>query len=267
MARSQNGWPASPNRADIGVAGFVVAGVSFPGGVVEGDPATVLGHVAQQFHVRVEALRHPGCWGYNYREIEGGADLSNHSSGTAIDINAPRHPLGASGTFTAAQRAEIGRILAECDGVVRWGGNYSGRKDEMHFELVGTPVQVSRVAAQLRDQGGVVTMLCRKGDTGQHVKALQEMLKHAGHSPGAIDGEYGPGTAAALLACRKAMGSSATSGDVYDGTAYMQVHMAFVKRNAAGTPGPKGDPGPQGPPGPKGDAAVLPAGATLIVQS
>jgi peptidoglycan hydrolase-like protein with peptidoglycan-binding domain len=43
------------------------------------------------------------CWGHAYREISGSTTLSNHASGIAIDINAPRHPLGASGTFSSTQ--------------------------------------------------------------------------------------------------------------------------------------------------------------------
>src|SRR5580765_1009532 len=148
-AVSQNGWGAITSSSSSALdRGFAVAGVSFPGGVRRGYPETILSYVAGQVHRHVEAL-HPGwCWGWSYREIRGGGALSNHASATAIDINAPRHPIGAVGTFSAAQRRTIHSIVAYCEGVVRWGGDYSGRKDEMHFELnrgPGDPA-VARIA-------------------------------------------------------------------------------------------------------------------------
>ena len=150
MATSQNGWPiiTDPDLLDE----RPVAGVTFPNGVRLGDVATVLHYLAEQFHERVEHLHAGWCWGWYIRRIEGSTAYSNHSSGTAIDLNAPDHPLGASGTFTAAQEARIGAILLELEGVVRWGGRYSGRKDEMHFEIIKGAAVVSAVANKIRSQ-------------------------------------------------------------------------------------------------------------------
>jgi hypothetical protein len=128
-----------------------VHGVSFPGGVRSGDVATVLSHVANRFHVAVESLEAGSCWGHNYRAVRGQVSgYSNHASGTAIDFNAPKHPIGVPNTFTPAQRAAIHAILAECGGAVRWGGDYSGRVDEMHFEINGGPALVGTIARHLR---------------------------------------------------------------------------------------------------------------------
>jgi len=136
MATSQNGWPAGPDKRALGVNGaWSVMGASFPGGVVGGPAGDVLAYVAEQFHRRVEALVDGWCWGWAYRDVRGTTGLSNHASGTAIDVNAPRHPLGSVGTFSSGQVATIHAILAEVGGTVRWGGDYLGRKDEMHFEI------------------------------------------------------------------------------------------------------------------------------------
>ncbi|MCW2957188.1 MAG: hypothetical protein JWO69_2057 [Thermoleophilia bacterium] len=147
--RSYNGWTAAPDRNNIGVEPFVVAGVSFPAGVRSGPASVVLGYVAEQFHRRVEPLRDGWCWGFNYRQNRNSDNLSCHASGTAIDLNAPSHPNGKSGTFSVRQRGDIRKILAECEGVVRWGGDFNGTPDEMHFELVGSPAEVARVAKKL----------------------------------------------------------------------------------------------------------------------
>lgn len=154
MPYSQNGWLVDIS-GDSQDHAFTVAGSDFPNGVRRGDVATVLGYVARRFHAEVEKLMDPGCWGYYVRPIRGTLDTySNHSSGTAIDLNAPRHALGDVGTFTPTQVRAIEAILDDCDGVVRWGGHYSERKDEMHFEVVKGPAAVSVLAGKIREEEG-----------------------------------------------------------------------------------------------------------------
>ena len=145
MAVSQNGWPGVGSGTDARLAPFPWV----TGRVLSGPVFTVLEHVARRFDAEVEAVTVSHSWGWAYRVIEGSTDLSNHASGTAIDLNAPRHPLGASGTFTGAQVAAIRRILADVSPAVRWGGDYSGRKDEMHFEITTGAATVAAVAARL----------------------------------------------------------------------------------------------------------------------
>lgn len=150
MAVSYNGWSASTDNRDFGgLDNRAVAGVHMAPGVRAGDVATVLFYVAEQFHHRVEALVPGWCWGYYYRQNRNAANLSCHSSATAIDLNAPRHPNGKRGTFTKAQVAEIRAIQFEVQKVVRWGGDFTGTPDEMHFEIVASPATVGLVASQL----------------------------------------------------------------------------------------------------------------------
>lgn len=142
---SQNGWSA-----------ILTSGVGLvndrwiTGKVRSGDVATIFDYLGQRFNAEVEAITKAHSWGWNYRDIRGATSLSNHASGTAVDYNAPAHPLGKSGTFNAAQQAAIRRILADLGGVVRWGGNYAGRKDEMHFEIVGGASAVAALASRIR---------------------------------------------------------------------------------------------------------------------
>lgn len=101
----------------------------------------------------------------------------------------------------------------------------------------------------------VNVMFCKRGDKGTDaVETLQRMLADMGYYKGAIDQDYGPATSAALLACRLAMGSVVTSGDVYSPAAYTQVHRAYARWAAgAGKEGPRGPQGIQGVKGDKGD--------------
>lgn len=136
MAVSQNGWTAN-NRALV--SRRQVPGTDVWLTVRNGTAGELLLWTATQIDKRVESIDNGrggiDDWGYAERPIRGGVELSNHASGTAIDLNAPRHPLGAVNTFNPSQRAEIRKIIAETSGAIRWGGDYVGRKDDMHFEI------------------------------------------------------------------------------------------------------------------------------------
>lgn len=144
MAVSQNGWPAVESSAGLVPLRWVT------GRVVGGDVHTILDHLGARFNAEVETITVPHSWGWAHRPVRGATVLSNHASGTAVDFNAPKHPLGARGTFTPAQVAAIRRILTDLGGTVRWGGDYAGRADEMHFEINANAAQVATTAARLR---------------------------------------------------------------------------------------------------------------------
>jgi len=150
-SKSQNGWPVDPPRSARTIPGTNVRVT-----VADGPAGDVLMDVLGKVSARVEnaALNstkgEADDWGYANRSVRGSTAVSNHASATAVDINATRHGLGAKGTFSPAQVDEIHRILGEVDNVVRWGGDYTGRKDEMHFEINASPEEVARVAERIR---------------------------------------------------------------------------------------------------------------------
>lgn len=153
MQRSQNGYPA--NDRSVIKTYEPVEGIRLP--LREGNVATVLCFVARKFHENVRPLYVPGCWGYAERNIRGSSTtLSNHSSGTAADLIAPSLPLGVepSKVLSKEEIREINHILnyLEVDGrpTVRWGGNYTGRKDPMHFEIVGSASDLSEIAFKIK---------------------------------------------------------------------------------------------------------------------
>lgn len=147
---SQNCWPAITESDDP----LLVSSPWITGKLLAGDVSTVLDHVAERFDATVEPVDVDSSWGWAYRSVRGEDDdeggLSNHASGTSIDLNATEHPLGSTGTFTDAQVEAIRAIVAEVSPVVAWGGDFDGRADEMHFEIVGDATAVAEVAARLR---------------------------------------------------------------------------------------------------------------------
>lgn len=156
---SQNCWPAITEGNDD----RMVRSPWVTGRILAGDVEVVLNHVAARYDATVEPVDPDSSWGWAYRSVRGegddgaedadaagGSELSNHASGTSIDLNATDHPLGVTDTFSDRQVEAIHAILAEVAPVVAWGGDFDGRADEMHFEIVGDPTAVAEVAARLR---------------------------------------------------------------------------------------------------------------------
>lgn len=103
-----------------------------------GPAGLLLIHFALWFDQKIEPLDQGPWddWGYAERPIRGSSTtLSNHASGTAMDLNATVHPMGKRGTFTDKQTRMIRNRLSMYGGCIRWGGDYNGRPDEMHFEI------------------------------------------------------------------------------------------------------------------------------------
>lgn len=166
MATSQNGYTVPLTAAG---KALTIHYYSLPGGTIglrKGDAALVLLYVANRFHHEVEALRWPGVWGFAVRPIRGQTSgYSNHASGTAIDLNAPAHPRFSTRQddkryrgFTTSQVAQIRRILASCDGAIRWGADYQhGPYDPMHFEINTDSAHLAALADKLRKATTVAT--------------------------------------------------------------------------------------------------------------
>jgi hypothetical protein len=149
---STNGWPASKNREEIGVKSFIVPGTTLKLQCAEACAPLLIGFTAE-FHQLIEPVDEGKLddWGYAFRDIRGmTGKLSNHSSGTAIDLNAPKHALGKVGTFPA-EKVPMIRALAKKYGLT-WGGDYRNRKDEMHFEVSLSPEKAAKLIKKLEKQ-------------------------------------------------------------------------------------------------------------------
>lgn len=150
METSYNGWLASKDQAEIGVKPFEVKGTGRKLRCAE-SVGRLLAAFAAEFHELIEPIDEGTFddWGYCYRMVRGDpTKLSNHSSGTAIDLNATKHPLGKAGTFPA-EKVPMIQALAKKYGLT-WGGDYRNRKDEMHFEI---SIDAAKAAALITKLG------------------------------------------------------------------------------------------------------------------
>ena len=152
MLTSYNGWPASKDQAEIGIKSYAVPGTLIKLRCAEKVAPLLIGFAAE-FHNLIEPLDVGANddWGFCYRMVRGTTDkLSNHSSGTAIDLNASRHPLGQVGTFEPGKVPML-RALAHKYGLT-WGGDYKSRKDEMHFEISIDAVKVAALIKKIQGE-------------------------------------------------------------------------------------------------------------------
>ena len=146
---SPNGWPASEDRKLLGIQSFNISGTLLKIACAQ-TVAPLLVNFVKEFHELVEPIDQGQLddWGYAFRMTRGSDKiLSNHSSGTAIDLNALKHPLGKSNTFTKEQCNMITLLITKYG--LAWGGHYKKRKDEMHFEIALNQDQVKTKIKEL----------------------------------------------------------------------------------------------------------------------
>lgn len=147
-AISYNGWPASKDVESIRIKSYPIKGTNIKLRCAY-FAAPLLVAFAEAFHELIEPIDGGTLddWGYCYRDVRGvPGKLSNHASGTAIDLNASRHILGKAGTFPA-EKVPMILALAKKYGLT-WGGTWL-RKDEMHFEIGQNPVKTAKLIETL----------------------------------------------------------------------------------------------------------------------
>lgn len=159
------------------------------------------------FNAEVERL-HPGwCWGHSPRRIGGTNVWSQHAMGGAWDLNAPLHPMGKHNTFSPGERKRIHELLDDefrFKGVrlIRWGADYTGRKDDMHFEVIAPRATVLRAVAALQapakprpkppagrhEPGSRLLQAANPDMTGDDVRYVQKWIgpEHCGPADGVL---------------------------------------------------------------------------------
>ncbi|WP_369157087.1 hypothetical protein [Streptomyces sp. R02] len=155
---SVNGWQMQKAAdADGDIVTMPVAGTGLAVRLRTGDAATVLIHVVRRFHYEVDALGRHGepnpleGWVPPSAVRDSRSPESNQASGTAVVIRPGSYPPGVRDGFTEGQRLVIRDILADAEGVVRWGGD-DPRPYEGLFHLAVPPgdARLARVAAKVR---------------------------------------------------------------------------------------------------------------------
>ncbi|MFF0290223.1 hypothetical protein [Streptomyces sp. NPDC005262] len=155
---STNRWEMQKAADDGGdIVTRHVAGTGLKVSLRMGDTEAVLIHVIRRYHYEVDALGLHGepnpveGWVAPSAVRDSRLPESNQASGTAVVIRPDSYPPGMRGGFTAGQQLIIRDIVADTEGVVRWGGE-DRRPYEGLFYLTVRPgdARLARVAAKLR---------------------------------------------------------------------------------------------------------------------
>jgi hypothetical protein len=147
---SQNNWIASKDASEIQIVSIPIKGTTVKVRCAKAVAPLIAGFCSE-FHELIEPIDEGSLddWGYNFRMVRNSTDqLSNHSSGTAVDLNASRHILGKSGTFPS-EKVPMIRALAKKYGMM-WGGDFRRRPDEMHFEINVTPAKAAEIIGSMK---------------------------------------------------------------------------------------------------------------------
>ncbi|TDV36086.1 hypothetical protein [Actinophytocola oryzae] len=117
------------------------------------EAAPVLLYVARRFLYEISAELQPGeIAGHVTNRHVAVAYESTYLSGSGIAIRPLHYPVGATNGFFENEKTVIRDILADCDGVVAWGGDLDPVK-ESHFHITEPPTsgRYRTLVAKLRD--------------------------------------------------------------------------------------------------------------------
>jgi hypothetical protein len=143
---SQNGWSYPQPTRTYQIPGSNVALTL----TADANAGFILVWCAAQWAKNIEPLDAGQCGGLEIRTIAGSSTMSNHSSGTAMDLNSAKHPQHAY-TFSDSMKQTIHTIINATEGAARWGGDWTPDSvDEMHVEInTLDQALLVRVAAKL----------------------------------------------------------------------------------------------------------------------
>ncbi|WP_425588538.1 hypothetical protein [Streptomyces venetus] len=129
---SANGWILEEEANHVSTVWTrPVPGTGLEVDVRIGDVEAILLHVVRRYHYEVEQLNHVDLAGWQrIGGLEKGRPESNLASGTAVRI---RPGAGASGSLFPLQVLTVRDILADCEGVVRWGGDDSPVDESLFY--------------------------------------------------------------------------------------------------------------------------------------
>lgn len=153
-----------------------------------------------------------------------------------------------------------GWIWHRDDGWARREFDGDDHDDHVHISGQASDDENSAPWPAVHGTGGTALMFCKYGaDNDPATRALQVRLRNLGFYTGAIDGDYGDGTKAALRKAAVAVSpTSNADGSSYDEYTMFYVDVLMARRYGDGQPGPAGPQGPAGAVGPQGPSG--PAG-------
>ncbi len=117
--------PAQAAPRAAGLRTFPVQGTDLSVDLLPGAAATVLLYAVRRFHYEIGAL-HAG-------------DLAGDPGGTIVDIRPGWYPAGGRGNLLPHELTVVRDIVAQCDGLLAWGGDDPRTPREGRFRVAVAP--------------------------------------------------------------------------------------------------------------------------------
>lgn len=156
MPVSINGWPVIKSYGSKQLKSGVVKGtkVKF---TLRKEVLPLFLALAKEYNETIAPLdgKPQDDWSYNYRTSRYSSNWSNHSSGTAVDLNSAKEgsqSLSNRKYWEKPDKAKAVKKLKRVYSIMNWGGDWSDKYyDPMHWELkAGTSVSdVARLIKKL----------------------------------------------------------------------------------------------------------------------
>lgn len=155
---SQNGWPI---LRDDQVESVTVEGSGAKVAIATGPAGIILRHVVRRFSYELTELEASDVIGFDSKVTDPNLEESNLASGTAVSILPRYYVPGSRQNFFDAQMVILRDILADCEGTVKWGGDFESRVAEGFFQIDVPPTSplIASVSAKIsawdssKDQG------------------------------------------------------------------------------------------------------------------
>lgn len=136
---SANGWLAQFKLDPAGgIFDTPLFGLSSTVTLHSGAPAAILGWVIEEFNRTVAPIHQGALVGFRNANQHDPAPLTNHASGTAVDIMPSMFPDGTLETLTIPQLSAIRAMIDRVAPAVAWGGTLS-HPQPSHFEIALGP--------------------------------------------------------------------------------------------------------------------------------
>ncbi len=148
---SANGWLV---QSRVDPSGMILEtpffGLSATTTLRSGAPAALIGWVIEEFNRTVAPIHDDALAGFLIANQHDPEPLTNHASGTAVDISPRSFPNGTLDTLSILQLDAIQAIITVLSPAVTWGGTFDPPQPS-HFELTLGPAdsRLEEVAARI----------------------------------------------------------------------------------------------------------------------
>ncbi len=168
-SKSENGWRMC-NRDECDIPRIKDLFFTDTAPLRTGAPHTILSAWLYWYDRNVEEIL-SSVWGWSR---DNDVATSNHLSGTAVDVNAPKYPWGRR-VMPADRIAKIRNGLALFEGTVFWGADWS-RADEMHYQVAFPEGDSRNEAFAAKLLGGYLGIYAAADDSTEWDAVLEQFM-------------------------------------------------------------------------------------------